>query len=284
MNINELIQCIKVPAFLITLCLLVLSAAASGGTFNDESVLTMHAKQEKEDSSLAFNKPNLSGFVDFNLYYDSRKFGVVTINTLLRFPHRFQYFSLVNYSAPLDSGTPTDMESFYTEQNIRWGIHSKVPLDLTLQWILRSGASNDMLRLGFRWRVSNTPGIDRIFNAIGMFYAVNFHTYQLDFVSANGWRWQIEHVYKFQLLEPWLKDRVYIAGFIDHNLWIGGDDADFRSRVVTEHQLGIRVFGGLHIVGEYRYNGFLSESRHGFGAGIQYLAPFELKPIRKKSD
>ena len=220
-------------------------------------------------------KPELAGFVDVNLYYDTRRFATTTLNTLVRLPARFQYFAFINMFAPLNSGAPTDVSLFYTEQNLRWNLHASVPLDASLQWVLRSGEANDMLRVGVIWRVSSTPVISRLFAKISLFYSLAVHGYQLDFVEEPGWRWQLEHVYKIGLFAHAWGDRAYLAGFLDHNLWVGGGDArPFASRVVTEHQLGVRLVGGLHVVAEYRFNEYSETDQHGAGFGLQYVMKF----------
>lgn len=63
-------------------------------------------------------------FSDFNAYYDTRSFSVLTIN---------------------------DLGAFYSEQNLRYAVHESVPLDLTIQWVTRSPGGNDALRFGVRW-------------------------------------------------------------------------------------------------------------------------------------
>ncbi len=61
----------------------------------------------------------LKGLIDINGYYDTREFTVLTINLLASLPWRLQYFSLTNYSNPIESDTAQDLENFYSEQNLR---------------------------------------------------------------------------------------------------------------------------------------------------------------------
>lgn len=63
-----------------------------------------------------------------------------------------------------------------------------------------------------------------------MYYSVTFHGYQLDFGDAGGWwQWQLEHVYRSTKVERSWGNRLYLAGFLDHNLWLGGDDSPWNS-------------------------------------------------------
>jgi hypothetical protein len=212
---------------------------------------------------------SVSGFIDFNGYYDTRDFNVLTLNILADLPARFQYFSLTNYFGSLNTNQNFDLENFLTEQNLRWGLPGGIPLDLTYQWLIQSGAGNDLGRFGFRWRLSSTPWLDRLFKKLRMTYSINFHLLQTDFHPSPGFGWQVEHVYRINLL----KDRLYIYGFADHNMNYGGGIGGNNHRWVSETQLGVRLIAGLHAVAEFRRNEFLSE-KNGLGLGLEYLIRF----------
>ena len=94
--------------------------------------------------------------MDFNGYYDTREFSVLTINMKANFPNRFQYFSLTNYEG---QSTTSDIGNLYSEHNLRYPVSRKLPLDYTFQYVLRSGLDNDDILLGFRWRLTHTPWI-----------------------------------------------------------------------------------------------------------------------------
>ena len=119
-----------------------------------------------------------------NGYYDTRDFAVVTLNVLANLPGRLQYFSLTNYTNAVGADPRRDFDTYYTEQNLRWGPLPSVPLDLMTQWVHRSGGKNDMLRFGLRWRLMNTSVLDTWFKAINLMYFVNVHAYQFDFSDA----------------------------------------------------------------------------------------------------
>ncbi len=206
-----------------------------------------------------------TGFLDFNYYYDTRDFNVLTINALANITNRVQYFSLTNYTNSIGTTNNLDKNAFYSEQNIRWlAVREKIPTDLTLQWVIRNPDENDLLRFGFRVRVSAIEGIKNIFKALNTFYSVNFHLLQIDHV--DGFDWQIEHIYK--IFPDILGKRLYLSGFVDHNINSG------KSTVVTEHQLGFRVIDQFYLVSEYRYKGSLNKEKSGVGLGVEYKILF----------
>lgn len=215
----------------------------------------------------AYSQPvkAIGGFLDFNSYYDTRDFSVVTINSQLRMTRRLEYFSFVNYLNAPRTTRNLDLTGYYTEQNLRWALPSGMPLDMAGQASSSDGGKNDALRLGARWRASSTQGLERLFGTIHAFYAVTFFPVQFD--SRDGHHEQIEHFYRMDLFPASLGKRAYLSGYADHNIGPGSPPW------VTEHQIGIRLAGGLHAAVEYRYNGFLKD-KNGLGLGLEYLASF----------
>lgn len=210
-------------------------------------------------------KHDITGFVDFNMYYDSREFNVMTINILGRLPNRFQYFSLTNY---LGADESLDLANFYSEQNIRWQITKKSPLDLTLQYVMRQGSSNDDFRIGMRWRLSDTPKFQGFFKKLNMSYSVNPMVFQLRAHSETKYMTQIEHVYRIRIH----KDRIYLGGFADQNFIYNNGKVAFKW--VTEHQLGARIIDQLYVVAEFKINDFLASDNTGLGLGLEYVIRF----------
>lgn len=216
-------------------------------------------------------RPGRAGFIDFNGYVDTRHSSVATVNLLANLPARFQYFSLTNVYGPNDSKHLTDLTGLYTEQNLRWMPSTNVPVDLVVQWVIRSGLNNDVLRLGARLRIASFPGLDKGFAAISLNYSVTAFAAQIDFVGA-GYPTLLEHAYRWTPLgEP-----MYVAGFMDHALWFNAPDGASASRIVTEHQVGLRLWGLLYAVCEYRFNQYLAPAqRNGVGFGLEYLLRFK---------
>lgn len=205
------------------------------------------------------------GSLDFNYYYDTRDLNVYTINTQLKIAPRLEYFSFVNYFNAAQTTRNMDLTSYYMEQNLRWSLPSGLPADLVTQFASSSGGLNDVLRFGGRWKVSSTKGFDGFFKKINTFYAVTFFPVQFD--SLAGYQWQIEHVYRTELMPGLLDKRVYLSGFVDQNIGPGS------LPWVTEHQLGVRLAGNLYAAVEYRHNAFLKK-KDGVGLGLEYVAAF----------
>ncbi len=229
-------------------------------------------------SSAKPNRQVRKGFVDFNGYYDTRGFSVVTINMLANLTRNVQYFSLTNYSGNQNSGSPLDLSEYLTEQNLRWSAFGKKStFGLSTQWVHRTGEDNDMLRVGVRWRAMDARFLKKAFAAVGLRYFVTFFPAQLDFVTSGGYRAQIEHVYRLHPFARHLQQRLYVAGFLDHNFWFRGPTGTCVSTVLTEHQVGFRFFGNFYAVAELRRNEFMVSQKNGLGIGLEYVVPFEIQ-------
>lgn len=210
-----------------------------------------------------------SGFLDFNGYYDTRDESVMTLNILANVENRFQYFSLTNFQGHNES---SDLESFYSEHNLRWRIKDTTSFDLTLQYVLRQGFRNDDLRFGFRWRVTSFKPVQTFFKKINFSYS--FNPMIVQFREANNPKLftQIEHVYKLNIAPKKLNNRVYLAGFWDQSMAQENNKILFNH--VTEHQLGLRIIGEFYLVTEYRINTYLARDNIGLGYGVQYKVKF----------
>ena len=122
-------------------------------------LLLVSAHSLTAQKTVVFEKEEISGFIDFNGYYDTREFSVLTYNILANM-NRFQYFSLTNYQSEKGS---FDLESTYAEHNLRWRLSKTSPLDLTVQYVLRGGADNDDYRLGIRARLNSIAKLSSFF-------------------------------------------------------------------------------------------------------------------------
>jgi hypothetical protein len=217
-------------------------------------------------------KPS-KGFLDFNTYpymTDVDSDSVFTLNALAKLPYGFSYFSLLNVMNQSGHEPLSDTTGYYTEQNLRFTPYAPVPLDLTVQYNLRSGDDNDRLRIGFLWKLHQTPIIDRVFEAISLSYAINFHVLQID--HEDAYVWQMEHI--AQLTTPYLDRRLYIAGFADHT-FNGAHPTDApASPLVMEIQAGLRLIDELHVVAEYRVNQYRVDSPTNLALGGEYVARF----------
>lgn len=214
-------------------------------------------------------KNSKGGFLDFNFYpylSDVDNDNVFTLNIFAALPNRFSYFSLTNYGNQSGRGELEDVVSFYTEQNLRWKIADDSPLDLTAQYNMRGGEDNDRLRLGFRWRLNNTEFLEDFFQAINLKYSINFHALQLDHRSEDVW--QMEHVFAMKF--PYLTDRLYLSGFVDHTFNEDLPDSIPDDPMVAEAQLGLRLVENFYVTTEYRLNQYRRSDVNNLAAGVEY--------------
>jgi hypothetical protein len=206
-----------------------------------------------------------TGFLDFNIHWDTRDFASTTLNAGAKLPNDFEYFQLLNLDSAIDSGA-YDWTSFYTEINLRRRISKDndylKPFDWTVQYADGSTARG-VLRFGTRWRLPDTAGtVGYIFKELlNLKYNVSFYL-----IETDGTGWQMEHTYR----RTFFDDRMYVAAFLDHNINRVGS-----STWVTEHQVGLRLVDQLHAVAEYRFKstapaGFES----GWAFGLEYVIGF----------
>lgn len=214
-------------------------------------------------------KNSSGGFLDFNFYpylSDVDNDNVFTLNAAATLPGRFSYFSLLNIGNQTEEPEFGDTNTFYTEQNVRWQVTENSPIDLTAQYNMRSGDDNDRLRLGFRWRLNNTSFLKTAFDTINLSYSINFHLYQYDDVDADVW--QMEHV--FMMKFPYLTDRLYLAGFVDHTFNEDLPDTIPDNPAVGEAQLGLRLVENFYAITEYRVNEYRRSDVNNLSAGFEY--------------
>lgn len=223
--------------------------------------------------SPAQDKTPTSGFVDLNYYpalTDVDQDTFLTVNALVNFSPSLQYYSFTNIADNESRNPFARNNKYYTEQNLRWKINPDSPLDLTIQWNLRSGSENDRLRLGFRWRLDDTPAWKDFFDSIHLAYFINFHAVQLD--HEDPYVWQMEHV--IHMTFPYLTDRLYLAGFIDHTFNEDLPDGFPGAPIVLEMQAGYRLCSQLYAVAEYRFNEYRRGEEDNLAIGLQYRYPW----------
>ncbi|WP_373086931.1 hypothetical protein [Zhongshania sp.] len=214
-------------------------------------------------------KNSSGGFLDFNFYpymSDVDSDNVFTLNIAASLPNRFSYFSLTNIGNQPGDNELSDTASYYTEQNLRWRVTDTASIDLTVQANMRSGIDNDRLRLGFRWRLNDITFLASFFKAINLSYSINFHAVQIDDVEADVW--QMEHVFAMKF--PYLSDRLYLAGFIDHTFNEDLPDTVPSDPAVGEVQLGLRLVENLYAITEYRVNEYRRSDVNNLAVGLEY--------------
>lgn len=210
-----------------------------------------------------------SGFLDFNLYpYLSDVSGdnSFTLNMGSSLPNRFSYFGFINLGNQADRAELEDLTSYYTEQNLRWQIAEGSAFDATIQYNTKTGENNDKLRLGLRWRLNDSLWLKPAMDAMHLKWSVNWHALQWDHDDKTAW--QIEHA--FMLSFPYLSERLYLSGFIDHNFneTVAADVP--ANPIVAEAQLGYRLFENFYVMTEYRLNQYRRSDVNNVAAGIEY--------------
>ena len=177
-------------------------------------------------------------------------------------PARFSYFGFANFADTVSNG---NADFLLTEQNILWQVSEKLPFDLVVQDIIRRGHDNDTIHFGVRWRLSNTPALTAFFKAVNLTYAVQLFPARIDQRDVGGW--QISHAY--QMTFPYISDRLYLSGFIDHNIDETSRPGLSGDKVISETQFGIRLYKRLYAVAEYRINDYRRADNTNLGAGFE---------------
>lgn len=209
------------------------------------------------------------GFAHFNYYPylgqvdDDSAFTVNTANT---FNARLSYFGFLNLFETLPTETRGRKVQYFSEQNLRYKMAEDSAWDWTLQANFRSGDSNDRYRLGVRWRVSDSDMFKAFFDTIHMRYALNLHAIQFDRIEGRIWQWE----HSFGLRFPYISDRLYLAGFIDHNFNEPLPPTITNDPVVSEVQLGYRVIDNFYVTAEYRIIEYRRRDINNFALGVEY--------------
>lgn len=214
-------------------------------------------------------KNSQSGFLNFNIYpvlSDVDNDSVFSLNIFSTLPKRLHYFSLTNFYNQADEEALRDTTEFYSEHNIRWKLSEQAPIDLTIQYNLRSNDDNDRLRLGIRWRLNDTAGIQPFFKVLHLSYAINFHLLQLD--DGDDEITQMEHTVNMRF--PYISDRLYLAGFIDHTFGETNTNDTPENPIVAEAQFGIRLIDNFYSVAEYRLNQYRRSDINNMAYGLEY--------------
>jgi len=208
-----------------------------------------------------------NGFWDINVYpylSDADNDGRVTMNAAANFSGGLSYFGFINFGKQQSAGATRN--AYYTEQNLRWRFARDLPLELAVQLNFRTGVDNDRYRLGLRWRASDTEFLTDAFKAIHLTYAVSIYALQLDHEAGRAW--QIEHSFRFAF--PYLSDRLYLSGFVDHNFGQVLPDSFPSDPIVAEAQFGYRLYDKLFAISEFRINEYRRSNVSSLGVGLQY--------------
>lgn len=201
--------------------------------------------------------------IDFSVYPYQRTVAsdvdfTTTINAAL--PGRFSYFSYVNVQGAVTDGSTVFARS---EQNLRYAVTERLPIDLNLQGVLARGDGNDFYQLGLGWRIHDTPGFRNFFDRINLVYRMTLQLKRFEFEDDDAW--QMEHFFRMNLSE-----RFYLSGFVDQTFDLDTDEDLPSTPIVSEIQFGTRLFGDFYAIVEYRRNEFRVGREDNLAAGIEY--------------
>ena len=217
--------------------------------------------------------PARAGVLDINLYpylSDVETDSVLTVNLASNLAAGWSYFGFINLYKQEGRGPLLESPGYYSEQNLRWRFHENSAFDLSFQHNLRSGSNNDRSRLGIRWRLNDSPLLAELLRAWHLRYSLTWHAKQWDQQPESVW--QLEH--SFRLDFPWLSDRLYLAGFIDHTFNESLPKGFPANPMVAETQLGWRLRGGWYAVAEYRLNQYRRSDVNNLALGVEYRQLF----------
>jgi len=211
---------------------------------------------------LAQGPPRFSIDVNIYPYLDKVKDDTdLTLVANARITDRFSYFSFVNFRQTLDGDGAFDR----TEQNLRWTIVKDQPFDLNVQGVF-DDVAQDLWQLGIGWRLSDTAFMEKFFDRVNLIYRLTVHIAR--YSDGNDSGWQMEHF--FRMTFPYISDRLYISGFLDHTFDAGLPDAFPERPIVTEIQIGARLFRQLYVVTEFRNNDFRLGAERNIAVGLEY--------------
>jgi hypothetical protein len=207
-------------------------------------------------------------FIDTSLYpylssVDNDVDATVTARAIL--PGRFSYFGYANMKGVVTDGSAVFDRS---EQNLRYSITEKLPLDLNLQGVFAKGDGNDFYQVGVGWRVNDTSRWSDFFDRNNLIYRLTVQLKQFN-TGASG-VWAVEHWFLWRMNK--ISDRLYLNGFIDQTFGQGLPESMPSSPIVAELQLGARVWKDFYAVAEYRINQRRVGDEENLAIGIEYKA------------
>jgi len=187
----------------------------------------------------------------------------LTLTLNARFSKRATYFSYQNFRGVLSSG---DARFDRSEQNFRWAVSEKLPIDLNLQAIILKGSGNDQWHVGVGWRLNDTSFMREFFERLNLRYRVTLHLKR--FASAHDDALLLQHSFKTSF--PRESGRFYLSGWLTQTFNSDFPDSISNNPFVTEIQFGARISGNFNAVAEYRINQFRTSENHNFAVGIEY--------------
>jgi hypothetical protein len=216
--------------------------------------------------AIAYAREEMKPSMSFDFYpylsntQDDTEF---TLTTSVTLPAGWSYFSFVNVGSAFNFERT---EFLASEQNLRWQITDRIPLDVAIQAIVIRGGNNDSLQVGPRWRLSDTPVLRSFLKSIHTTYSVSFFVKR--FERAPGEVRQISHAYSMAF--PFISNRLQLSGFVDQNFHRSAAPGKRRRAILSETQLGFRLFKDIYGIAEYRRNEYRASDKDNLALGFEY--------------
>ena len=193
--------------------------------------------------------------------FDSRGFNVLHFMGNSPLPYGFDIWGFIDIEgADLAGANREDLSRYFLEIDIKkklWKNGGIIGEYNDLQ-----GSGNAIGRLGF----FHKPNLEFLSPDCGRFAGKGFVAFKVFPYESDGRGGQASLAWN-KSFDNVLDGRLSAGGFVDVNFNAGSTRG--RTVVVTEHQVRMRLFEGIHLITEFRLNEFLQDD-FGIAPGIQY--------------
>ena len=107
--------------------------------------------------------------------------------------------------------------------------------------------------------------LSHFFDRLHLTYAITAFMHTTNNQGIN--LYQMSHVY--QITFPYINDRIYLSGFVDHTFNQSVPDGVPKRPVISETQLGYRVYDNIYAVAEYRINQYRRSNVTNTAVGLE---------------
>ncbi len=193
--------------------------------------------------------------------FDSRGFNVIHFMGNSPLPYGFDLWGFIDIEgADLINANREDFTRYFLEIDIKkklWKNGGIIGEYNDLQ-----GGGNSIGRLGF----FHKPDFEFLSSDCGRLAGKGFVVFKVFPYETDGHGGQASFAWN-RSFDNILDGRLSVGGFLDVNFNAGATSN--QTVVVTEHQIRLRLFEGLHLITEFRLNEFLQDD-FGVAPGIQY--------------
>jgi hypothetical protein len=193
--------------------------------------------------------------------FDSRGFNVLHFMGSSGLPGGFRIWGFIDIEGA-DSllSNREDLSTYFLEIDVKRKLFDQVGLIAELNDL--NGEDNAIGRFGFYW-APETQYLSKMGGRLAGDFKFGIKAFPIETDGEGG---QFSFNWNKQF-EDFLGGRFSAGGFFDLNVDAGPGQDDVK--IVTEHQIRLRVFENLYVITEFRVNEFLSDT-FGIAPGIQY--------------